>query len=354
LLVRYVTDAEGWSDAAQREAERTIPVLEEQGDHAGLAKAYRLLGMVHGTACHYALAERAVEQSIDHARLANDHRQELRNLPGLATSALYGPMPVSEAIERCERILDQAPGDLRAEGIVNCTLAQLHAMAGRFSEARSLYQRGQSIFRDLGGQLLMASTSIDSASVELLAGDPEAALRQLEADDLALGAMGERYLRASVAALMAQAELAAGRMREADEHAERCRMLATPEDIEPQAAWRGVRARVLSAGGDVGQAEALAREAVSLTHQTDGPGMQATALVDLAVVLAASGRTDEANQAATEAVRRYEQKGNVVSSAIVMDQVRAVAAPSRKGRRNGHVVHREPGVQGSGTDPAAS
>lgn len=325
LLVRYVSDPEGWSDAALREAERAIPVLEGAGDQAGLARAYRLLGMVHGTACQYGLAEQAVQQSIDHARLANDHRQELRNLPGYATSALYGPMPVSEAIERCERILDQAPGDLRAEGIINCTLAQLHAMVGRFTEARGLYQRGQSIFRDLGGQLLMHSTSIDSGAVELLAGDPDTALVQLEADDQALAAMGERYLRSSVAALMAQAELAAGRLRQADEHADRCRALATPDDIEPQAAWRGVRARVLSAAGDFEGAERLAREAVNLTHQTDGLGMQAATLVDLAVVLAASGRIDEANQAAGEAIRRYDQKGNVVASATVLHEVEAAA-----------------------------
>jgi ATP/maltotriose-dependent transcriptional regulator MalT len=190
--------------------------------------------------------------------------------------------------------------------------------------------------------------------VELLAGDPEAALRQLEADDQALSAMGERYLRASVAALMAQAELAVGRTREADEHADRCRQLATPDDIEPQAAWRGVRARVLSAAGDVAGGELLAREAVNLTHQTDGLAMQAAALVDLAMVLAASGRTDEAYQAATEAVRRYEQKGNVVSAAIVLDEVRAAAVPSSKGRRTGHSVRRGREAGGSGTDPAAS
>jgi class 3 adenylate cyclase/tetratricopeptide (TPR) repeat protein len=325
LLVRFLSDPDGWTEEALREADRAIPVLEEVGDHLGLARAYRLLGEVHGTACHFELAERSVQQSMDEARLANDHRQELRNLPAYATSALYGPMPVSEAIERCERVLEQAPGDLRAEGLVNCTLAQLHAMAGRFTEARGFYQRGQRIFRDLGGQLLMGSTSIDSASVELLAGDPEAALRQLEADDEALAAMGERYLRSSVAALMAQAELAAGHPQRADEYADRCRQLATPEDIEPQAAWRGVRARVLAAAGYIAEAESLARLAVDLTEQTDGLGMQAGALVDLAVVLAASGRIDEANQAASEAIRRYEQKGNVVASAAVLHEVQAAA-----------------------------
>jgi endonuclease/exonuclease/phosphatase family metal-dependent hydrolase len=86
--------------------------------------------------------------------------------------------------------------------------------------------------------------------------------------------------------------------------------------------------------------------------------MQAAALTDLAVVLSASGRTDEAHQAATEAVRRYDQKGNVVSSAIVLDEVRAAAAPRPyerlNERRTGHCVRRGREAGGSGTDPAAS
>lgn len=329
LLVRFLRDPDGWTKAALRDANHAIPVLEEVGDHAGLSRAYRLLGEVHGTACHFELAERAVQQSMDHARLANDHRQELRNLPAYAMSALYGPLPVAEAIERCQRILEQAPGDLRAEGLVNCTLAQLHAMAGRFADARGLYRRGQRIFNELGGQLLIGSSSIDSASVELLAGDPEAALRQLEADDEALAAMGERYLRSSVAALMAQAELALGNLDRAGEYADRCRELATPDDIEPQAVWRGVRARVLAAAGEFSEAERLAREAVDLTDQTDGLGMQAGALVDLAVVLAAAGRTNEADELATEAVNRFDRKGNVVASSAVLEQVRAATSAKR-------------------------
>src|SRR5207244_2249931 len=181
------------------------------------------------------------------------------------------------------------------------------------------------IFRELGGQLLMGSTSIDSASVELLAGNPEGALTQLEADDAALAAMGERYLRSSVAALMAQAALAAGRVAEADDYADRCRELAAPDDVEPQAAWRGVRARILSAAGEAAEAERLAREAVDLSQRTDGLGMQAAALADLAVVLTASGRAAEADTVSADAVALYTAKGNVVAAAAVMDEIRAVA-----------------------------
>ena len=315
LLVRYVTDSDGWSASVLQEAERAIPQLERAGAHRALAKAWRLLGSVHGTACRYADAERAVEQSIQHARLAGDRRQEIRNLPAYATAALYGPMPAPLAIQRCEEILDQAPGDLRAEGIVRCTLAQLNAMLGRFDQARVEYRRGREIFTQLGGRLLIASTSLDSGRVELLAGNPEEAISQLRPDHNALEEMGERYLRSTIAGLLGVAELEAGMLAEADAHARACELLAAPDDVEAQALWRSLRARLLAAAGDPHAGEPLARDAVELTLTTDGITMQAGALLDLARVLFAAGRGEEAGRTAAEAMALYRRKQHVVGEA---------------------------------------
>ena len=325
LLVRYVTDSEGWTDSVLREVERAIPLLEEVGDHASLAKAWRLLGNVHGTACRYAEAEHAIGRAIDHARLAGDRRQEVRNLPHYATQALYGPTPVDLAIERCNQLLEQEPGDLRAEGIVRCTLAQLHAMAGRFEEARALYRRGREIFTQLGGRLLIASTSLDSGRVELLAGDPMAAIAELAPDHDALEQMGERYLRSTIAGLLARAEEEAGLFDAADGHCRTCEELSAPDDVEAQALWRGVRARLLARDGEIAAATERAREAVELTRTTDGLVMQGGALLDLAFVLAFAGDGESAVAAAAEAADLFDRKGNVVG----LKAARAiVAAPT--------------------------
>jgi class 3 adenylate cyclase/tetratricopeptide (TPR) repeat protein len=321
LLVRYVTDSDGWSASVVREAERAIPILEEIGDHANLARAWRLLGSVHGTACRYAEAEHATRQSIDHARLAGDTRQVTRNLPAYAMSALYGPTPVPLAVERCGQVLEQAPGDLRAEGIVRCTLAHLEAMAGNFDAARALYAEGRELFSRLGGRLLIASTSLDSGRVELLAGDPEAALAELQPDYDALEEMGERYLRSTLAGLIARAHLDAGRDDLATRYAEVCQELAAPDDVEAQAMWRCVRARVLAAEGGMEDAVRLAREAVEMAESTDSPVLRAGALDDLARVLATGGRNLEADEARATAEELLEQKGNVSA----LRHVRAVA-----------------------------
>jgi ATP/maltotriose-dependent transcriptional regulator MalT len=88
--------------------------------------------------------------------------------------------------------------------------------------------------------------------------------------------------------------------------------LSAPDDVEAQAMWRGVRARLLARGGEAIAAERLAREAVELVRTTDGRVMQATALLDLAAVLGVGGDAAAAAAAAGEAADLFEQKGNVV------------------------------------------
>jgi hypothetical protein len=82
-----------------------------------------------------------------------------------------------------------------------------------------------------------------------------------------------------------------------------------------QVLWRGVRARVLTRRAELPEAEALAREAVTLAEATDFLNHRADALLDLSHVLEASRRSDETVTAASEALRLYELKGNVVAAA---------------------------------------
>src|SRR5439155_9958150 len=84
LMVHWLTSPEAWSERALRELPDIIERLEAAGDHRYLAKAWALIGYVHGTACRYAGAELAVGRALDHARLAGDRREEARNLSAYA------------------------------------------------------------------------------------------------------------------------------------------------------------------------------------------------------------------------------------------------------------------------------
>jgi predicted ATPase len=317
LLVRHHVEQnlEQWRAEVAREAERLIPLLQEQRADAELAKAWRLLGFVHGSVCRYGDAAAAVREAAEHARRANDLRLEARNVSSYTLAALYGPTPAREAIEHCEHLIAEGLSDRQAEALVLCSLAQLCAMQGEFERARELVRAARAVLNDLGVIVLAAATAIDSARVELLAGDLVTAEHELRQADESLTALGEKYLLPPLAAVLAQVVYAQGRADEAEQITRRAEELSDPDDVEPQALWRSVRAKVLADRDRAEEAERLAREAVRLMRTTDAPGMQADALLDLAEVLRRSGRPEEAVAVAAEAMGLYELKGNRAAAA---------------------------------------
>jgi tetratricopeptide (TPR) repeat protein len=242
----------------------------------------------------------------------------------LAMSRVYGPTPVPEAVAECERVLEEARGDRRAEGLVLGSLARLHALAGDFERARDAYRRARAVLEDLGSNVLAASLSLDSHAVELLAGDPAAAERELRRDYDALDRMGEKYLLSTIAGLLAQVLCAQGRYEEANEMCMITASVAAEDDAQSQALWRSVRAKVLARRReDAEHAVALAREAVEILRSTDAIVWQADALVDLAETLAATGDDAEAARALDEAATLYELKGSPVAAGRARSEVAA-------------------------------
>jgi len=317
LLVRHHVEEnlERWREEVAREAERLIPVLEEERADGELAKAWRLLGFVHGSVCRYGEAAAAVKEAAKHARRANDSRLEARNISAYTFAALYGPTPATEAIEHCEHLVTEGLSDRQAEALVLCSLAQLRAMRGDFERARTLVRAARTLLDDLGVIVLAAATAMDSARIELLAGDLETAENELRRAEATLTALGERYLLPPLAALLAQVVYAQGRADEAEEISRRAEELSAADDVAPQALWRSVRAKVLAGRDLADEAELLAREAVRLIRTTDAPGMKADALLDLAQVLHRSARVEEAQAVAAEAKGLYELKGNTIGAA---------------------------------------
>ena len=106
----------------------------------------------------------------------------------------------------------------------------------------------------------------------------------------------------------ARAHLCAlGRFAEAEPLAHRGRELGDEQDMATQVLWRQALARVHAHQEKHSEAERLAREAVEIAEQTDGLHFQANALSDLAEVLAAASRYDEAAQALGQALERHER-----------------------------------------------
>ena len=163
---------------------------------------------------------------------------------------------------------------------------------------------------ELGTGVDAASTSMDSAQVELLAGDVGAAERELRRDYDALEALGEVFLRSTISAMLAETLWRAGNAAEAERFARISSEIADPEDVLSQVLWRIVRSKVLADRGDIAAATALAEEALASARETEEVGLLAEALVGLAYVCRAAGKNEEARAPLDEALALLNAKGD--------------------------------------------
>jgi len=154
--------------------------------------------------------------------------------------------------------------------------------------------------------------SVVLARVEVLASDPTAAERVLRGAYESLVAVEERYLRPSVAALLAELLVGQGRVDEADELTREAEELGAPDDVDAQSLWRLARAAVLMWRDDVEQAEALVREALDLLEPTDVVVNRVSGWSRLAEILFRTGRPDEGRALLDEARELVTRKGSVV------------------------------------------
>lgn len=310
-------DDSGWLQRANDEVARLIPVFEEAENPVGLATAWRVVSNAHVMELQFDAGLEAAAQIVRHAEAARDVRQQRRGAVVLAISTVQGSTPVDEGIERCEELIVSLDGDRRTQAVVQLCLAQLRAMHGEFDAARALCETARGIFEELGWSVLAASTSTDEAPVEILAGDLAAAEAALRRDHAALLALGETYLRSTVAGLLAHVLVERGEVVEARRIALEVSELAGSDDVDAQVLWRSALARAEALRGEHDRAMELADEAIDLLRNTVAPMMRAQALIDRAIVARLAGREAHARDDLDAALALLDAKGNHVGAAAV-------------------------------------
>ena len=313
LLLLESTDPKRRSEALPLVQEMSR-VLEELGDELGMARAHRLLGDIHWSHCHYAAADEAFERALEHARRAGASWEEAHILGQYTGSGIYGPVPAPQAARRCEDVLAQSGGMGLVEARTLRALASIRAMEGRFDEARELATRARAMLEELGMRLRAAFISDTLGFIETVAGDHPAAERELQAGYDTVVELGEHGFQATIAAELAHALVAQGKLDDAEVMAKLSEDIGAVDDMATQVMWRSARARILAVHGFSADAEALARDAVSLADETDDLNMRAETHVALAEVLRASGRAAEAAGDLTRALSLYTAKGNVAGA----------------------------------------
>ena len=326
LLKVYSSPPEEWSGQLESDAGQIVDILEQAEDSAALAAASRLLSLARASAGRMEESADVAARAIEYATRAGDERQRRMAACHYAQVATYGPTPVSEAIAKCEEILATAEGDMRTQGIVTGLLGRLEAMRGDFERARWLYNAGRAVLEEMGQSVAAASTSLDSGAVEMLAGAPAAAERELRRDYEALEEMGEKALLATIVGELARAVYAGGGYDEAEELSRRAEELAAEEDVVSHALGRSVRARVLARRGEHEPARQLAEEAVELIRPTGELVLHADTLLALAEVLELSGDGAAARRCLGDALALFERKGDVVSAAHTRERISSLEA----------------------------
>lgn len=291
------------ADEAEQAALGAVPVLEAAGDHAGLFRIWNSLAFgIYDVRGRFERAEHAAEQALEHTRLSGQF--SIARGAILLAALETGPRPAAEALTRLDALTD---ADTSPTDVENTVRAVLLAMNDRIEEARTLVATLVARADELGGaglNVLYAS----AAEIEAMSGDDEAAAEHLRGVCADYAEHGLGGALSVYAPLRGRSLCALGRYEEAEQLAMEGRELGNDDDAQTQSLWRQVAALVAAHRGDHGEAERLAREAVAVTETTDALQWQGDALVDLAQVLEAAGRPDEAAAAYGKALDRYERK----------------------------------------------
>jgi tetratricopeptide (TPR) repeat protein len=182
----------------------------------------------------------------------------------------------------------------------------LLAMLDHFEEAVPLARESNERQRELDGRLIGENRL---AEIARMAGDHEAAARHLQTLCEWLEERDQLGLLRTYVSLLGRELCALGRFEEAETAALRGRELTDQTDPLSSHLWQQVQALVLADRGEHADAERLARDAVAGVEQTEGLTFQGDAWCDLAEVLHAAGRDEEAAAALADALERVRAEG---------------------------------------------
>ncbi len=310
-FVREFTTRSASAEESVEVARAAIAELEELGDHLALARAWWLRSTDDLAAARWLDRAKAIERALAHARQAEAGLAMVGTLGGvLATALLHGPTHVHRATSRIEGL----PGELGLDGAlrvpIDTALAGLLAMEGRTDDARRVYRDAAATSEEFGLRFRRATQAVIGAQIELLAGNPAGAERELRASSLALDEFGASTSAATHRAMLAEVLCELGRPDEAEAQAGVVAAEATEDDLITQVLWRTALARALARRGMRNEARAPAEQALRMSA-----GMQFPFARVAALTAAAEAGESEPVRLLEEARVILEAKGNTVELA---------------------------------------
>jgi tetratricopeptide (TPR) repeat protein len=298
-----------------RTATAAIPKLEEANDDRSLGRAWFSVAHVRGGFyCEYAAMEQAAEQMQACYERTGWSSSGAVDILGLALS--FGPKPAGEAIARLENLRAAHTGDPATDANCAVWLGVLESMRGNFDLGRAHVEHARNSYGALG----LTTAAVDQcgravAMIELLAGMPEVAERELRKACALLQEQHQTAVLATRAAELAVALYDQGRYDEAAEWSHLARESAGGDDLDAALTRQPVEAKLLARQGELGEAERLGCAALELVSRTDALNRYAEALLALGEILERAGSKLEAEERITQALALYDTKGNEAAAA---------------------------------------
>jgi tetratricopeptide (TPR) repeat protein len=269
----------------------------------GLCRAWRRLALLSYSNGRGADATDQAERALGHARRTGDAAEIVRTADLYCSALVYGPEPAASAMRRCRQLLAEGTPSRVLQAAVASAVAYLAAMQTSFAEAHAEAARAAAIYEELGLPLLRAGLAQVIAAIDVLAGDLDAAERELRLGRELFADAGAQPLAGHMAASLARVLAERGRLDETAELIEIAESSVDSRDLGGFVETRLAAARLAELRGLTDEAAGIADEALARLADTD--------TIRLADALAARGRI-------TEAIELHERKGNVAAAELVM------------------------------------
>ena len=293
-------------------AEEARQLFTEAGDHSGLSHVYLVLA----SASWFESQARATLDCVMHARehAVRGGTLNVRSFALAIGPLTHGPLLPDEVRARLDELFGDSDSRFLRQGRL-MTEAMLARFEGHFDECVALWKEGDEILAELGLDFLRHVMSQVPAECAYAQRDYEESARLYRATYDSLGAIGETGFRSTVAIELAESLYTLGEDQEAERLAIEGEEMSSADDLVNFALGRSLRARILADRGALGEAEALAFDAIEYAQRSDFPSIHARTKAALAHIRRAQGRIEESRALVEQATHAHETRGDVVAAA---------------------------------------
>ena len=312
-----VLTAKGRVDECEQVVQDAARRFQEWGEDRSLGQAYLVQGDLATLRGHQSRAAKLFELALRHGEAAGDSGSVARARSMLGVTLLFGPEPAEEVIAALDQMVASSGNDPRVRAEAEQVTCVMHAMCGRFDQARAIGADARQHLSEVGHGLFLANLAQSTGRVEELAGDLDAAEREYTRSCADLQAIGESAYLSTVAGLHALLLARRGKPAPAETALELARTHGSTDDAMTQSLVLQTEGLLAAAVGDADHARAATAAALQREPGDQQPDSAGEAYLTAADVEQALGDTSAEREQLAAALALFQAKGNVVRAGEV-------------------------------------